>query len=204
MATMTIEEAEHIIGIVATALIGDGTSSNGEKKRGHFCRHYEPISILQGYDIFQIDIALKLRLANWFLFHADRSDFEEQFAEDMMCCRLPFGSLSYFIPYDLIAKLEQLDVLSKTLSRDSLEFLKREQTVNREVSAYDRWILENEKFLSLETTQSFGDFCKSIGATDPIYWQKIYTRLGLEYTSSAPKGNAPVYSVYYRETNSGN
>jgi hypothetical protein len=28
MATMTITEAEHIINIVAAALIGDGTSSN--------------------------------------------------------------------------------------------------------------------------------------------------------------------------------
>jgi hypothetical protein len=27
---------------------------------------------------------------------------------------------------------------------------------------------------------------------DHIYWQKIYTRLSLEYTSSAPKGNDPV------------
>ena len=200
MATMTISEAEHIIDIVATALIGDVTSSNGEKKRGHFCSCYEPISVLQGYDIFQIDIALKLRIANMFLFFADRSDFEEQFAEVIRTFRLPFGRLCYFIPDDLMVKLEQLDVLSKTLSRDSLEFLKREQTVNKEVSTYDGWFLKDEKFLSLDTSQSFGDYCRSLGARDPIYWQKIYTHLGLEYTSTAPKGNdAPVY----RETNSG-
>jgi hypothetical protein len=45
--------------------------------------------------------------------------------------------------------------------------------------------------LAMETEESFGKFCQSIGYGDPIFWQKIYTRLRLEYTESSPRGNLP-------------
>jgi hypothetical protein len=47
-----------------------------------------------------------------------------------------------------------------------------------------------EDLSPLETPESFGNYCKHIGVNDPIYWQKIYTRLDLEYTSTSPRGNA--------------
>ena len=192
MATMTILEAEHVIDIVA-AVLQDRPSSNGEDKRNRYWDYYHtPISALQGYDVFQIDIAIKLRIANMFLFLAGRNDFEEQFAEEIRTCRLPILPLSNFIPDDLMAKLKQLAELSQTLPRNSPEFLKREIPVMREVTACTEWFLKDKKFLSLETSESFGDYCKSVGSQDPIYWQKIYTRIGLEYTSQSPKGNCPV------------
>lgn len=47
---------------------------------------------------------------------------------------------------------------------------------------YQRWS-------SLETIESFGNFCKHIGADNGMFWQKIYTHLNLDYTPDSPKGD---------------
>jgi len=193
MATMTISEAEHIIDILAAALQKEQPHSNIKNEKNYYwnryCNHL-PISILQGYDFFQIDIALKLRIANMFLLLERRDDFEEKFAKEIRICTLPI--LSRFIPDDLMAKFKFLAELSKTLPRSSSEFRKCERPILEEDYAHTDWFISDKKFSSLETSESFGAFCRSIGANDPIYWQKIYTHLGLEYTSSAAKGNSPV------------
>jgi hypothetical protein len=142
--------------------------------------------------VFQIDIALKLRIANWFLFVAEENDFEEKFKEVIKTCTLPILTLTMFIPDDLMAKFKYLAELSKTLPRDSSEFRKCERPIMEEYAAHTEWFINDKKFRSLETSESFGAYCRSIGVNDHIYWQKIYTRLSLEYTSSAPKGNDPV------------
>ena len=195
MATMTISEAEHIIDILAAALQKEQPPSNGENEKNYYWnryRHHLPISILQGHDVFQIDIALKLRIANMFLFLVERNDFEEQFAKEMKICTLPVLALNRFIPDDLLAKFKYLAELSKTVPRDSFEFRKCERPILEEDYAHTEWFIGDKKFRSLETSESFGAYCRSIGANDPIYWQKIYTHLSLEYTSSAPKKNSPV------------
>lgn len=186
MATMTISEAEHIIDVVCAALSDERIfSSSGDEPFGYW---YKPISILQGYDLPQINAALKLRIANMFLFLIQRADFNERFTEELRIGILPIAPLGLFIPDYLIAKLKQLDELSKTVPRNSPEFRKHERSLRNEIYAIEGPHME----FSYETSESFGAFCRSIGANDPIYWQKIYTHLGLEYTSSAPKGNSPV------------
>ena len=49
----------------------------------------------------------------------------------------------------------------------------------------------DERFASVETGSSFGEFCKTLGATEPNYWQRVYERIGIEYTSDSPRGNSP-------------
>ena len=147
MATMTIPEAEKILDIVSAAL----------QDIQH--RHH-PISALKGYDISQICIALKLQIANEFLYLADRDDFDSQFAEGLKL----YGG----IPWQIIRFVPDNQV---------------ENIITTPVFTLD-------DLSPLETPESFGDYCKHIGANDPIYWQKIYTRLGLEYTSASPRGNA--------------
>jgi hypothetical protein len=47
-------------------------------------------------------------------------------------------------------------------------------------------MIERGPLLSLperNTTNSFGNFCWSIGARDPNYWKKVYERIGLEPTA---------------------
>jgi hypothetical protein len=52
-----------------------------------------------------------------------------------------------------------------------------------------RFEFDDPRFLSMETAPSFAEFCKSLGLNDSLYWQKVYTRLGLEYTATSPQGN---------------
>lgn len=42
--------------------------------------------------------------------------------------------------------------------------------------------------VSDESIASFAGYCRSLGTQDSLYWQKIYTRIGLDYYSSIPKG----------------
>jgi hypothetical protein len=195
MATMTISEAENIIDVFAAALQKQQPPINGENEDNYYWKRYRnhlPLSILQGYDVFRFDIALKLRIANMFLILEGRIGFEEKFEKVIRICTLPGAALVRFIPDDLLAKFKYLAELSKTLSRVSPEFRKHERPIMEEDTAHTEWFVSNEKFRSLETSESFGAYCRRIGANDPIYWQKIYTHLSLEYTSSAPKGNKPV------------
>lgn len=63
--TMTISEAEHILDILRSALESSDCSR------------------LKAYDLFQIDTALKLRIANEYLFLRRKDTFEEQFASGL-------------------------------------------------------------------------------------------------------------------------
>jgi hypothetical protein len=192
MTAMTISEAEHIIDIFAAALQRKQPPTNGENEKNFYLdryRHHLPISILQGYDFFQLDVALKLRLANMFLFFEGRNDFDEQFAKEKRLCTLPLLALTQFIPDDLMSKFKYLAELLKTIPRESAEFRKYEQPIWKEYCAQTEWFINDKKFLSLETSESFAAYCRGIGAKDAIYWQKIYTHLNLEYTSSSPEGN---------------
>jgi len=162
METMTIEEAEKILDIVSTAL---------EEKRIH--RH-PPISALKGYDIYQILTALKLLIANEFLHLAHRDDFDVQFAEGLRLYGVILIQLWRFVPDDQVDNIRAVGVFNPI-----------------DPSNLSTMTFKDERWSSEETVASFGDYCKSVGTEDPIYWQKIYTRLGLGYTSKSPKGNYP-------------
>jgi len=184
MATMTIIEAEHVIELVAAAL------DRRNDKTDKWWDTYKSRSAFQGYDFYQIDIALKLRIANAFLFFSRHPNFEEQFAKEVQFCTIPMLPLSFFVNEEVMTKISNWVKDSETLSKESIEYLKREHELRSELFAYERWYLEDKKFLATETSESFADYCRHIGTNDPIYWQKIYTRLGLEYTSTSPRGSA--------------
>ena len=187
MATMTIPEAEYVIDIVVDAL------DRHNDKIDHWWQAYQSVSVLQGYDIFQIDNALKLRIANMYLIFSRSDNFEEKFSKEIAWSQLPFFLLNVFMPEYVIAKIKKWDKDSKALPRDSFEYLERSSALMAETSAFEKRYIEDEKYLSLDTSESFGDYCKSLGTNDPLYWQKIYTHLGLEYSSSSPSGNEPVF-----------
>lgn len=42
--------------------------------------------------------------------------------------------------------------------------------------------------LKAESIRPFYAFCWSLQADDPLYWQKVYTKLGLPYDDTCPKG----------------
>jgi len=135
-------------------------------------RHH-PVSALEGHDICQIETAAKLRIANEFLACALRSLPEERFAEGVKVWEGVTGIVMLtFVPDD------QVDKVGADLVFD----------LDPATMAY-----KDKRLGSLETGSSFANYCRSVGAKDPLYWQKIYTRIGLEYTAESPRGNQPVF-----------
>jgi len=124
-----------------------------------------PVSALQGYDIFEICTAHKLQVANEFLLLAGRDDFEQRFTEGV--------ELYDRIPLHLTMVVVPDNELDATVPRHVFDF-------------------QDPRFLSEETPSSFAAFCRTLGAQNPIYWQQVYTRLNLEYSSTSPRGNLPV------------
>jgi hypothetical protein len=158
---MTVTEAEHIIDLVSTAL----------QDESHLYGQH-PVSALQGYDIFDILTALKLRIANEFLLLSRRPDFEQQFSEGLrLYDNIPWQIMHSFVADDQLGQIGARPVMS----------------------AVDPATMQLDKrFASAETGSSFGDYCKSIGSKDPSYWQHIYERIGIECTSRSTPGNLPV------------
>ena len=137
---------------------------------------YHPVSALKGYDIYQICTALKLRIANEFLILAKEDDFEKQFEDGLhLYDGIPLTIMISFVPDSQIDSIGAIGVFN-TIDPSTMTFV-------------DKRLSEDE------TPSLFGNYCKSLGNNDPIYWQKVYTRLGLEYTSTSPKGNIP-YSYH--------
>jgi hypothetical protein len=180
MATMTILEAEKILDIVSVAL----RPENPNKCYHSLC----PVSSLRGYDIYQIYTALLLRLANEYLLLSVKDDFEERFASGVDLYRSIIPHIfTRFIDDNKINELKELELSS---GRSAAITLEMEITPN-----YDdlmEWLSTDERLASLAEFSSLAEYCKSLGSNDPIYWQKIYTRLGLEYTYTSPKWNLPV------------
>ena len=133
---------------------------------GDTSHRHTPVSALKGYDIYQICTALKLKIANCFLLYAGRDDFEEKFAKLVNFCEGGPGLIMMCVVPD-----DQADVI---VAKHVFDF-------------------EDPQYLSQETIGSFGGYCRTVGSEDPMYWQKIYTRLGLEYTSTSPKRNDLVF-----------
>jgi hypothetical protein len=174
MSTMTLEQSFKIVGIVADALTAKEPND----------LHFHPMRRLQGYDIIHIDSALKLRLANDYLIYSKRLDFESKFAESIkMYGEIPWGIIGIFADDD---KFDHLISLTGTpeYRRYLIELMP------------DNFDLETNKFKDerinrLETMDSFSIFCKAIGFEKPDFWEQVYGRLGLEYTSESPQGNVP-------------
>jgi hypothetical protein len=125
-------------------------------------RRHHPFSALKGYDVFQICNAYMLVVANEFLLLTGRNDFEKKFGEGVKL----YESIISGIPLNFVAD-EQVDMLG----------------------ADSAFLWDDPRFRSQETPSSFAEYCKHLGADDPLYWQKAYARLELEYTSASPRGN---------------
>lgn len=159
--TMTISDAEHIMDIVRKALAQ-------ESRHG-----LHPLSSLEGYDVFQIDMASKLLIANDFLILSEAPNFEEKFSKS-----IEFYRIIRLIISDQFVPDKELEYLARFASSTSFEYKGLKTTVSPSPLDKSAMICLG----SLETASSFGDYCKHVGSEDQFYWQKIYTRIDLEYT----------------------
>lgn len=133
-----------------------------------------PLSALKGYDIYQVSTALKLRIANEFLLLASRDDFEKKFEDGLKLYESgPLLVAMRVVPDD------QVDDIWAQGAFDLID--------------PDTMTFADKRLADEETASSFGQYCKSVGETDPLYWQKIYTRLNLDYTSTSPLKNNPIF-----------
>jgi len=167
---MSINEAESIIDLISSAL--------QDNRYGHLL----PISLLGNYNIYDIDTALKLRVAREFLAAFNGSISLEEF-ENLV--ENVYGSALLNI-YPRLVSDNKLDELS-ALQPGTREYFRKEMEI--ELNAHNENGFKDDKFSSLETIASFSAFCKEISGDDPLYWQKVYTRLGLRYTEKSPQAN---------------
>ena len=92
MGTMTVSEACYVVfDVLAPALLA--------KREGHVRK---PVSALKGYDLVEIDLALKLVVANEFLLLTGRNDFEKKFAEGVKAYTVPVAGLLLFVADDQV------------------------------------------------------------------------------------------------------
>lgn len=139
--SMTIYEAERIVEIFSMALEHPVKDSFNQ-----------PISLLRGFNHFQITTALNLRIANEFLLPKEQGGSEEE----MDCAVEQYCSA-------------QIRLVS---------FNENERTIG----------CEKSEQIAL---RSFYSYCKDVGSNDPMFWQKIYTKLGLRYTRLSPQETKP-------------
>lgn len=171
-APMTPETADPIIDIVAAALQeNDGLP-------------YHPLSSLQGFDVPQIDTALKLWIANQYLLLS----LSERGAE-LDGIAAEFATTPQLVATLFVADEERNKL--KCVTKGSQEY--RDLQIKMMPSFLDANGNTDPKFASLELITSFAKFCRQVGAADPLYWQKIYTRIGLPYEKRCPQGNDPVF-----------
>lgn len=199
LSTMTIEEAENILEVVGDAL---------QKERQFLVL---PMSLLQGFDLIQLDRALKLRIAGTFLLFSDSEMGDEEFIEQVeKWASLPLHVATSFVPDQEIQEhdierehiLTELEKLRAERGADSRDYILKElelRALELELrparSLFDPATGELDAPLGeLETATSFAEYCRSLGTENPLYWEMIYSRIGLEYTSSSPRGNRRVYS----------
>lgn len=133
-----------------------------------------PLSALKGYDIYQVSTALKLRIANEFLILAPRDDFDEKFSDGL--------KLYDSGPLLLAMRVVPDNQVDDVRARPAFELIDPTTMT-----------FADKRLAAEETASSFGEYGKSVGENDPLYWQKIYTRLNLDYTSQSPPGNNPIF-----------
>ena len=162
--SMTLAESERIIDLVAATLIDQSQSSSQ--------RHP---SVLQGFTMFDVIAALRLRIANEFLASADQPDGEAQFQANLMLYdRTRYSIASAFQDYHNHNPLDSR--IFGALKANTFEL--------------------NPVFRACGTCRGFAEFCKTVGPNEPSYWQIIYRHCNLAYTSDSPQGNLP-YGLDY-------
>jgi len=144
---------------------------------------FHPASALKGRTFVQIKTAACLQVAKIRQLGSFSDEFKKSGDEfvQRLGVMIPFGLCSKVVP---TAEAERLS----RISRSSPDF-------PLAVSAAIRARTENEAFkadwdacLKVESIAPFYAFCWSLQADDPLYWQKVYTKLGLAYDDTCPKG----------------
>ncbi len=161
---MSVELADEIIKIFSDKLI----------LRDENNIHYYPYSVFKGYDIYDIENALKLltayRVYNSAKLNEQKlSEFKKYASEDGGAV---FTFFRAFIPNNIYKQLIKFPYGSAEYRQKEFELLYDEEMPK-----------EMRKFFSMEseTVESFLDFCLQLDRTNSNYWPTVYSRLNLIY-----------------------
>jgi len=171
-STLTPETAEPILDIVSEALQQDA----------YYGTPYHPLSSLNGHDVFQVDTALKLRTANDLLLLASQGREAELDDRAKQVETIPQHVATQFVEDSELNKL-------CSVPRKSPEYMRLQMEIMPDAlcGAMD------SKLGQLELLSSFATYCQYVSAKDPLYWQKVYSRLDIPYCKACPRGNDPVW-----------
>lgn len=158
---MNLDKAEEIVKEFSKALEGKKTTLPVRRK-----------SDLQGFTASEIDTACKLMIARNYEFTGTP---EGDAIFEKAVGYFGYSIYSYFL---LFVDDREFDELGK-MDRSSTDYKKQLSTSATKGANENN--PEYQKFLQLESMESFGNFCRNVGREDPLYWQKIYTHLGLRY-----------------------
>ena len=120
------------------------------------------------WDLLHIDAAFKLRIAWEYLKLAGRPDFEAIWKDGLT----HYGSGLWHVASFFVRDFQAGD-----LGADSAFDILDEET-----------LALKEPMASMETAASFGAFCESLTPEEPRYWERVYERIGLDYTLDSPSG----------------
>lgn len=164
---MTLDQAHNIVEIATDAF--------ASKPRNNFCAR----SKLHGHSFVEIAKAFSLVIAG-------RRQIAGEDNEMKAACE-KFADLAG----ELIASLEMMVIADEEFTRlanfpDSSP--ERQRTLLEIVHSRNDSANEEQELRKEETSTSFNLFCWALDYQDHLYWQKVYTRLGLSYDEGSPVG----------------
>lgn len=131
------------------------------------------MSELGGYSFDQIEIAIKLSVAHDYCECSAAPSASVAFRKKVAAYDAVFVSLpGSFVPDIKIDEIAHL-------KPDSMEY--RRAMLRLATEWKDETNPDYQRWLRSETITSFGNFCLHIGTRDSLYWQKVFTYLGLAY-----------------------
>jgi hypothetical protein len=164
---MNLDKAQEIVKVVSEAIEGKKTTLQVRRK-----------SDLKGFTISEIDTACKLITAWSYLEFTGTPEDAALFKK--VVDNYGFILIGFFMTFQEDKECDELE----KMDRSTMKYKRKLATL----VARSTWENnpEYKKFLELESIESFGNFCRHVGRDDPIYWQKIYTHLGLRYDPDSP------------------
>jgi hypothetical protein len=164
---MTLEEAKKISGLV--------TDIFAQKPRNGYLRE----SQLCGYSLFDIHHAYALVIAlrrQSAAYDPNLKSEIDKYAD--LAAGLVVSIPAMVLPDQEAARLAQIPNESDEYKRIKMGII---------VKQINRWNLD-PVWGKQEALDSFNKFCWLLDPKNILYWQKVYTHLGLPYDSDSPKG----------------
>ncbi len=177
---MSYNTAEKIVNLYSDLLVNMGEKSE-YKVYGY--------SDLQGYNILDVDNALKIVVA-YSVFNLNKSD--ENALKNLKAYSSNAGGavvsfFTSFVPDEVIPEIDKLDPNDKNSLLDFIDLTNN----YKDSDLY-------KTFLNQETHGSFLKFCLDIDRSDINYWEKIYARLSLTWDTKDVKD--PIFFIITNKT----